>query len=409
MKTSLCTIVVLFLALLPEISQAEVLVAASCSRSDVASVVSSASDGDTILIPNGSCAWTSGISTSKQIRIRAQNYTPTPGGATSRSVTITNNSSSPLFTLTSGNQHHVGIAGIRFNEGSGNVNHIRLEGTGSKVPLLNDLYVEVKNRFGNQPDIAVIAWLSQGGVMWNTWVQGVGGGFGGQCCPEGASILIHSPRTWETASTMGSLDTNGTVNVYVEDSTWKDFGQSPDVDDNGRFVMRYSLLDGVSGVTHGFTSAKGGRHVEYYNNTFTSTTNNRNIAGRYFWLRAGTMILTDNVVNTQNQGYGTPELLDIGDNTSPRPYPQPRQPGWGHNGANSVIDPIYIWNNSGAGASSWGISNGWESNVRLNREIYVNNGAKPGYSKYTYPHPLREEGPSNSVALASPTGLRIAD
>jgi len=43
-----------------------------------------------------------------------------------------------------------------------------------------------------------------------------------------------------------------------------------------------------------------------------------------------------------------------------------------------VIDPIYIWNNSGNGAYKWRISNGWEANVKQNREIYVNNGAKPG-------------------------------
>jgi hypothetical protein len=203
---------------------------------------------------------------------------------------------------------------------------------------------------------------------------------------------------------MGTLDTNGAVNIYFEDVTLKDFGQSPDVDDNGRVVIRHSLLDGVSGLTHGFTSSLGGRHVEYYNNTIQATTNSRNIAGRYFWLRAGTAVFTDNVVNASNQGFGTPILLDIGDNTAPSGYPQPRQPGWGHNGTAHVSDPIYIWNQSGNAAYTWDISNGWDSNVRLNRDIFVNTGAKPGYAKYPYPHPMRTASPPS---LPSPTNLRI--
>jgi hypothetical protein len=158
--------------------------------------------------------------------------------------------------------------------------------------------------------------------------------------------------------------------------------------------MRYSTLDGAWGITHGFTSRWGGRHFEYYNNTFRVTNTNRNMAGRYFWIRAGTGVFTDNVVNSaaNTQEWGNPNLIDIGDNTSPTSYPQARQPGWGHDGSRDVIDPIYVWNNTGARASTWSYQTqpgGWENNVVLGREIFVNSGAKPGWSKYAYPHPLR--------------------
>lgn len=395
-------------------SQAATINAASCSLAHVQAAVNAAVDGDRVVIPNGSCAWAGGIKTTKQIKIEAQNYVPTSRGTMTRSVTITNNSTSgPLLEFTSGNTFHVGVAGIRFNEGSGNQNHVRFGGSGTKVPLINDCAFEIRERSGNNPDIAALAWLAQGSVVWNSYFVGVGAGFGGQCCPGGASIWISSPRAWNTPSTMGALDTNGIVNVYFEDSTLKDISQSPDVDNNGRVVIRYSLLDGVTGLTHGFTSASGGRHVEYYNNTFQSTTSNRNLAGRYFWLRAGTAVFTDNVVNSQNHGYGTPQLLDIGDITGLGSYPQPRQPGWGHNGSTSVSDPIYIWNQTGNAAYTWGVSNGWDSNVRLNRDIFVNSGPKPGYSKYAYPHPLRDGGAStaggggSASALQAPSNLRL--
>jgi hypothetical protein len=398
-------------------SEAATITAASCQRDAVNSAISSASDGDTVLIPNGSCSWTSGISTTKQITVRAQNYTPTPMGATSRSVTITNNSSTPLFQLQSGNSYHVGVGGIRFNEGSGNGNAIRFTGTGSKVPLLYDCYFQNKARFGSAPEVAVISWLAQGGVMWNIFMDGTGFGTSGDGDPGPsiAAIGIHfkSPRAWTTASTMGTLDTNGTVNVYVEDSTFVNTAAG-DLDDAARVVMRHSLFDGSVWITHGFTSLNGGRHWESYNNTYRVTSAERNHAGRYFWVRAGSGIFTNNVVNNSSvpQNYGSPDLFLIGDNTSPGSYPMPRQPGGGHDGTAYVSDPIYAWNNTGAQANAYGFQNGWDAIVRLNRDVFVNNGAKPGYSPYPYPHPARTGGgggnpPPSSGAPNPPTNLRI--
>jgi hypothetical protein len=137
------------------------ITAASCSTSAVSAAIGSASDGDTVLIPNGSCTWTTGISTTKQIVVRAQNYTPTPMGALTRNVIITNNSNSALFRFTTGNAFHVALAGIRFNEGSGMGNHLEVHGSGSKVALVSDNYFEVKQRNGNAEDIAIIYWAAQ--------------------------------------------------------------------------------------------------------------------------------------------------------------------------------------------------------------------------------------------------------
>lgn len=401
-----------------ENSEAATRLAASCSWADVNAAVTAASNGDTVLIPNGSCTWTNGIKTTKQIWIRAQNYTVTDQGpgsscASSRNVRLTNSASVPLFEMASGESFHVSISGIAFVRGSGSNNHVRFTGSGSKVPLLSDIYAEIWDRgAGNSPDIQFISWLARGGVWWNSCLRGVGGGFGGDCCPSGGSVVIQNPNQngFTSASTMGALDTTGTINVYIEDVDWKDFGQSPDGDQRARFVIRYSLLDGTAGVMHGFTSGDNGpgRHAEYYNNTIAMTSNSRNV-NRFYWLRAGTAIFTDNNINLPNQGFGDPVLLDMGDNVNPDSYPQERQVGWGHNGTTHVKDPVYIWNNTGSDAGTWDIQSNWTSNIHLNNEFFVNT-AKPGYSKYTYPHPLRstwESGGSTSKPPAAPTNLTI--
>ena len=386
--------------------------AAGCTQAQVQAAVNAAADGDTVTIPNGSCTWTGGISTTKQIIIRALNYTPTPAGtagsgATSRSVTITNNSASALFSFTSGNSYHVGVGGIRFNEGTGGGQAIVFSGSGTKVPFIFDCYFQVKIR--SWPDSQVLAIASQGAVIWNSVFMGT---FNIEMVGEGSLLIKGSPRVWTTAPTMGAADSAGNVNIYMEACTATNVGQFPDIDDHGRFVARYSIFDGTWGLTHGFTSTWGGRHFEYYNNIFRQTTVKRNLAERYFWLRAGHGVFTDNQVNLQvDPGYyGYNYQLDIGDNTSPGTYPQNRQPGWGHNGTAYAIDPIYIWNQTGERAYAWGVDSVWASAVQLNREIYVNSGAKPGYSKYTYPHPLRsviEGGGGDTtppvITITSPT------
>jgi hypothetical protein len=399
----------------PRVAYGANIVAASASQSSVQGAVNAAADGDTVLIPNGSASWTSGIRTTKQILIRAQNYTPTSGGTMTRNVTITNSSTSgPLLEMQSGNSFHVGVGGIRFNEGSGNQNHVRMTGSGNKIPLIFDCAFQVKDRSGNQPDIGAMSLLSQGGVFWNCYVSGEG--FSSPPpFPVGsgnASIYVHSPRAWTTPSTMGSLDVGGLVNWYLEDSNFYIVGQCPDIDDNARTVIRYSTLNGVFGVTHGFTSMWGGRHGEYYNNQILNTVANRNY-GYPIWCRGGTVLMTENFVSDQNQGYGTPSALHIGDNTSPQgSYLIPRQPGCGHNGSNYVSDPIYIWNQTGGSAYDWGFNNspgGWQSYVVEGRNIFVNAGPKPGYSKFTYPHPARAavEGGTTASSPNPPSNLQL--
>ena len=50
---------------------------------------------------------------------------------------------------------------------------MRFQGSGTKPPRLNDCAFEVKQRNGNSASVAVVTWLSLGGIEWNSYYQGL--------------------------------------------------------------------------------------------------------------------------------------------------------------------------------------------------------------------------------------------
>ncbi len=415
--------------------------AASCNVSDVQAAINASSNGNTVIIPNGSCTWSSGISTSKQITLQGQSA----GG-----VIITDgdtNSLDSLLTFTIGSSFHTTIANLNFLPGTGTGNYISINGTGL-VPLMHDMDFNLPN-FQLQH---AVGWYVTGGVIWNTTFEStynLSGSCGSQVGSSSGSIVIKSNRSWDTPSTMGTLDTNGDQNLYIEDSRFSYVGQSPDVDTGARVVIRHCNIISSSGLTHGPTSYVGGRHVEIYDNTFTYPNTNSNI-GRYFWFRGGTAVITGNniqAIGGQCYGNGQSFVFAVEDLQRPggygccQGYQCIRQPGSGSDGqvhSPSIVssyttepyqisDPVYIWNNTGTGQASGvitGLNNGspntclninpstgqyWTTAdcFHLNRDYFVDvtgsptSGAKPGWARYPYPHPLR----ASASAPAPPTNL----
>ncbi len=84
-------------------ADAATFTAANCSSAAVQAAINSAADGDTVIIPNGSCTWTSGVSIQgKGVILRGQ----TAGG-----VTITNNvTSQPAINIAEDTTHHIEIS-----------------------------------------------------------------------------------------------------------------------------------------------------------------------------------------------------------------------------------------------------------------------------------------------------------
>jgi hypothetical protein len=384
------------------------VIAASASRADVNTAITNAVDGQRVLIPDGDATWTTGITTTKQILIRAQNYSSsarTSQAGVTKNVNITNDSSGHLFSMTSGSTYHIGIAGIGFLYGTGDTNFIRFNGSTAKVPLVNDISMEVKGGLGTSEDVAGFAILGQGTVIWNsqfynndTVAQAAGAGDG----QHNTSFVIKPTTAWESESTLGALDTDGTVNVYMEDSFCYNLSEFPDSDHQARYVCRYTVLDGVWGTSHGPSSGFGGRHVDYNHCTFLVSDDNRNMASKYYWLRGGTGVFWSNSYATATSdpdwGGGGDGCIacvygEEGENVGV-PYPDPEGPGFGWESGASVSDPVWSWDCTGTKAYQFGVQDDWTTKCVAERDFFPadggsNPGAKPGYATFEYPHPLR--------------------
>jgi len=123
-------------------ARANTITAASCSVADVSKAIASSVDGDTVIIPNGSCTWARGIATSKQITLRGQSV----GGVTIKDDNPNGcnpcTSTSFLLNFTIGSRFHTILANIRFVHGTGTGAYLIFQDTGL-VPLMHDMYFEL--------------------------------------------------------------------------------------------------------------------------------------------------------------------------------------------------------------------------------------------------------------------------
>lgn len=406
------------------------------SVSDVQSAINAAPNGSTVVIPNGSYAWSAGITCGKVITIQ---------GASAGGVTITDNFSGTVVDLTPQSSGDLTFANLNFTEGSvgaENAQHfivVEDAGLGTQPVLIHDCqFSSVANVLSH------ILWSQNGGVIWNCTFNG--GNTGINITNVNIGIQFKDPSTdrWGRADSMGlSGDPNGTLDTYVENCTFNGFyTAATDCDDGSRTVIRYCTFNTSVCGSHGYdTSPFGNRHWEIYNNTYiypwsTGDVNAPNM-NTFIIMRGGTGVITGNSfcpTNTTNWGSHTSIGWLLDGVTQIRcftTYPIPRALGQGWNGGSGTYseseswgsgwstltgyftDPIYVWGNrtnntyqSGSAdtyryMNNTGCDNGYTTQdfVIANRDFYFDNGAKPGWSAYTYPHPLR----ASAIVSGSPT------
>lgn len=449
-------------ALFSPVTHAATLTAASCNVTDVQTAVNLASNGDTVIIPNGDCTWNSGINTNKQITITGQ----TKGGVILRmGPGITNGNA--MLTVDTGTSFSTIIANLKFYAGPspcdtlgsgapagtcGSGSYIFLNGSVTdKPPLIHDNYFNVPGDFQIFTAVTYRRW--GGGVIYNnvfesttnrlcaTGPDTIGSGLG--CGSQSGDLqfkAIDGGTSWSAPSTMGTDDTTGLNNVYAETNTFNNVGQI-DCDDGVRLVFRHNILNDSTFICHGAdTSAYGVRHAEIYDNTFnfhsSGTWTFSGVTGSYplnlnafVDLRGGTMLLTGNTmpaISSQVWGAKPTAKLHIEqidrnsgpDACCPAGYACFHQVG---RGQNNTLEPTYIWGNSGTGTpgspsvenSGYGqcTTNSNYNNpgfyVQLNRDYYSGT-AKPGWARYPYPHPLTQGTGTSAAPPAPPTKLQLA-
>jgi hypothetical protein len=343
--------------------------AVSCSAADVNTAIEEAVSGDTVSLP-GPCSANWGATT---VAI------PDTKG-------ITLNGNGAAITTTSGRltvaQHatvSTRITDFAFSSTTKYVNGpIRFTGSPSSAPFRLD-HTSVTSTVGGTNLVEVYS-LSPGLIDNNDFsaptnsemVRNYGAGTG-------------DASGWSVDVTPGSADA-----LYIEDNTFTNndpdlltanpayyFGNSALQSYYGaRTVFRYNVLFMSQVDQHGTPGSVGARWWEIYENEFQVVLNGNQSS--YGDLRAGSGVAFNNrTTGSPNLGAGNLSLREEDTGAYPELYQIGR-------GKNQVLDPAYVWDNS---ASMTIAPDGGK--VVENRDVYQS--ARPGYTPYTYPHPLNTD------------------
>jgi hypothetical protein len=407
---------IILMAFLPYGTRANTYTAASCSFSDVQSQVSSANDGDTVLVSGGGNAtWSTPLMVSKGITLNGQGCVITLAGGSSTLLSVTADAAANFF-----------LTGFTFygSSGGGVIYVLTSSSPASKTfriygntfddgsPSTQGVIISVG---GNGPGLidhnTFTAHHGADEVIHNQGMQSPTNysGWSDDITPGGANFLFVETNTFTYPSTSGYFDgTSAIENFY-----------------GARTVFRYNIVNNMQFDAHGSSpgpcngngSEDSTRWWEIYNNTFN--VNNLN-QSNYTALRGGSGVVFNNLMTGTNTVGGSIEFQE--DCTSGT-YPLNAQVGRGIN--KSTSSPAHAWGN----ATALNISSG-SSFVEIGATLtscshspcdVVSTPTQPTtltrcesaadvsagcpvsytYTPYTYPHPLT----NGSGSVAPPTNL----
>jgi hypothetical protein len=393
-------------------ANANVIQAASCSQADVQSAINFAQDGDTVFVPAGECTWNSSVS--------IQNKTITligAGSANGGTKIVYGGSNHSLLEIDPGSKTgKVDIAGFWFYGGHPEYwSGTAISFWGPKA--WKNILIH-HNTFENNKQWTIVGYAGAQGVIYQNIFKG---------SAHGIIFYGDGADDWETPLVLGNADF-----FFVEDNNfdWDDwYGVTGtacmDMNSGGRVVFRHNTIKYGFWETHdrarsGLVSANA---YEIYNNTFwTNTTKWKGLD-----ISAGTGVVWGNNFN----GGGTfetdwtipigamdyksfdPRSLSLCDGTDPVDQNVSGEAGWRcqyqigtqSEGATAYSYPLYVWSNyNNSSLVGMVCTNGCEVNGRphlLEGRDFINNGTtpRPGYSPFTYPHPLRQSGITDVSAI----------
>lgn len=438
---SLCLIVLLITGTVS--SRGSVINALSPALFDVSAAVKSAAENDIVVIPAGSARWTSTLNVTKGITL--QGSTTVSGDHTSAmtandATTITDGTdksnsavaifvqlgSSSTFRMTGITLIGGGVGGVGYNGSvnlKGKMTSAGIHGSISQVRIDHCHFLNLNDK------VAIVDTAI--GVIDHNLVDMAGG-------PSGANYtatrngFVSNMSYWNGVSGYGDGSWNdlpyfGTKwFLFLEDNTLNN-GYVNDIGTGGRMVIRYNTINsGVIQLHNGPARQRSGRCLEIYNNTMiwqpyistgapwsnliqiragsgviwgnistgydnlVTSWNDRSQSGRYIpeWGFA----TGSNPWDQNNDQYGYASLdqvgrgkgdLIIGDTPV---NSTTGTPSWPH----QASEPWYEWNNKWTQpkndpGTKW--SNQNPTVIQQSRDYFLDT-QMPGYTSYTYPHPL---------------------
>jgi hypothetical protein len=260
-------------------ASARSIVASSCSLPHVQAAVNSASYGDTVVVPEGTCTWSSAISLSNNITLQ--------GAGTSNPATIikVNNMSTTMVQI----KGQARVTNIKFLfEDTVNTHEAGIVRVSGKNWVIDNCHIEHgRGGYGIWAQSESAADSPAGLIQSCTFidsrvlVNGVGNSFGAQ------------HQEWYESDNLGSADA-----VYVENCTHTRNVTGNVIDGNrgGRYVFRYNTIYNSEVQAHAVqsTSNRGFRTWEVYGNSFIS--NRTDFYKRPVFLRSGTGVIFSNTV-----------------------------------------------------------------------------------------------------------------
>jgi hypothetical protein len=410
---------------------AGIIEAGSCSRADVATAISAAGDGDIVSIPAGSCTWATALTiTDKAITIQGAGVDVTTiTDGTPKGLAYTS-SQMLTWTLKATGQHR--LTALTIDGGTGdaepyNTGIMRIFGE-NVVNFRMDHFKIVTRRTAGVMFYDVLGVIDNGEfLLSNSGVPGPNKFAMYVFHQDWGGVDGYGDNSWAQPTGFGTNQF-----LFVEDCTFTSdpasangLSHSYAVDgwSGQRVVYRNNTFTNATWANHGTESGgrlRSARAAEIYNNAFVMNTS-AVVVTSAIGSRGGAAVIYDNTLTTSGGAFITNfiDLAVLRANSSYSPWGKCDgtsvyddsaavgglqcldQPGVGQGDLlsgdpaspadwpNQASDPNYIWDNLRNGVSS-NDDNGVARNsqIQLGRDFIRTE--KPGYTPYTYPHPLRD-------------------
>jgi hypothetical protein len=400
---------------LEQVTYAATINAASCSRTDVLNAITAAANGDRVLVPAGTCTWTS--------RITVSGKGITLAGAGIHRTTIVNgtNSTALEFNFTPG-EPTTYVEGFTFNANNVSSSDAMILLVGGGLNQFRIHHFSMTNLRDRGIEVFMDG-LEVSGLIDH-------GTFHMPSADTGSKALsISGTGPEESQPFSRPLALGSGKFIFIEDCTFNYGGRNDGAMDayaGARYVFRHNTVNNTNVEHHGADSGgfRGVHSFEIYNNAFRCTGACASQRKHYF--RSGTGVIFN---NTYSGNYDGAELTNYRsdesfapwgkcDGTSPWDQNKPGQNGYacldqiGHvfgpdpGGAN-ILEPLYEWNNTHDGADVdlfVGTAHANADRHIVQGRDFFNDTPRPGYTPYVYPHPLQVGGQRPPPA---PTGLKV--